>query len=1134
MESPDFLSATSGAHFIFLQETKRPVKICGYRCYNSNRPNSKSGGVCIAVKNEVDKWVSLMQCNHPDIVSLCAKSDLLGKETILICAYDSPEAGSYKKSGKDTGESVTDTIGDLIADYGQGKQVVLFGDFNARMGNKVGNEHLAMQSNVPSEPDNPLVQIDCPRLASLPERSCQDSKVNSKGKDFLEFVRTNGLVITNGRTLGDILGAPTCVQPNGVSMVDYCCVDIDLYESTHSFSIDPVHPISDHRPLRLTLQRFKSTPRRLLTMENREVKFTAAPIGFAWEHAGNKSSAQFLLKQTEEKVQDELLNLLHLPLDSKTDLIRLNEGTTSLLQNLALSALKRKKAKRKGHLWYDKECARAKKVVDKAGAKLSRNCKDSRARDTYHEAKRAYRNLTRRKKNNFLWQLNNKISNRETRQINWAGLKRLKGEANAGVNFDVEDLHNFHRFFKGLYDSKCNRSHQDHPNPSTEPTSPDEKIAYELSCPINMEELEAAIKELKNGKSPSLDQIANEMLRSLSLSLKRVLLKLFNGCLEIGCYPWNNSVTTVLHKKGSTENPDNYRAITLGSCIGKLYSSILLNRLATFRSKVCPDTANQQGFTKGGQTNDHVMVLKTIIEKYVKKKKQRVVACFVDYRKAFDTVCRVALLKKLAHMGVAGGFFACISDMYGNSKTAIKLSGMVSESFLVRIGTEQGHPLSPEFFKMFLDEMSQVLNNLHGSFPKLGGKCVNHLLWADDIVLLALDRPSMEGLLAILGEYATTWELEVNTEKTKILVFNPSGRILKDSHGYQLLGKTLDSVKEYTYLGIVFTASGSMKTAITNLASKGSRAVFLLKKSVNGDALSGWAAFKLFDALVVPIITYGCPVWLPFSESAKILHPTTNPTSDTFFKRMTADPFERVHLKFMKWVLGVHKKTTNSACYGETGRAPISIAVLDQSLHYFARVMSRYGNEESLLGLAAKEQKDLNLDWYAFWSPLHNDPAPARNTLDRAMVSHWESIRQKQSKMRFLNSVKSEYKYEDYLDMRRKDRREISKLRLSSHDLRVETSRHQQRQNAPTHCRFCCVDEHRTLLDKLPFAESITENEEHVLITCPAYSSNRGKLPETLRSALGEWNFGVVFGLEHCRQLNRFLKECREIRDSTV
>ena len=106
------------------------------------------------------------------------------------------------------------------------------------------------------------------------------------------------------------------------------------------------------------------------------------------------------------------------------------------------------------------------------------------------------------------------------------------------------------------------------------------------------------------------------------------------------------------------------RAITVGSNLGKLFSSILLNRLLRFRADNAPNPPNQQGFCEGAQPIYHVLCLDTCIQKYAVKKKNYLFACYVDYTKAFDTVCREALIYKLYHMGVSGRFLRCLQHMY--------------------------------------------------------------------------------------------------------------------------------------------------------------------------------------------------------------------------------------------------------------------------------------------------------------------------------------------------------------------------------------------------------------------------------------------------------------------------------------
>ena len=89
--------------------------------------------------------------------------------------------------------------------------------------------------------------------------------------------------------------------------------------------------------------------------------------------------------------------------------------------------------------------------------------------------------------------------------------------------------------------------------------------------------------------------------------------------------------------------------------------------------------------------------------------------------------------------------------MYNNSSSRIKLIQKLSDAIEVEVGTEQGHPLSPELFKIFIHDLSEQLNNLEGlNVPLLNNRRVTHLLWADDLVLLALDPESLQNLLNVL------------------------------------------------------------------------------------------------------------------------------------------------------------------------------------------------------------------------------------------------------------------------------------------------------------------------------------------------------------------------------------------------
>ena len=82
----------------------------------------------------------------------------------------------------------------------------------------------------------------------------------------------------------------------------------------------------------------------------------------------------------------------------------------------------------------------------------------------------------------------------------------------------------------------------------------------------------------------------------------------------------------------------------------------------------------------------------------------------MDFKKAFDSVCRQALFLKIAKMGISGKFYSTLRNMYSNSFAYIKLSGHLSKQLNISKGTEQGHPLSPDLFKIFLFDLSKLLD----------------------------------------------------------------------------------------------------------------------------------------------------------------------------------------------------------------------------------------------------------------------------------------------------------------------------------------------------------------------------------------------------------------------------------------
>ena len=144
--------------------------------------------------------------------------------------------------------------------------------------------------------------------------------------------------------------------------------------------------------------------------------------------------------------------------------------------------------------------------------------------------------------------------------------------------------------------------------------------------------------------------------------------------------------------------------------------------------------------------------------------------------------------------------------MYSNSNAYIKLSGHISNKFKIKKGTEQGHPLSPDLFKFFLSDLSKQLEIK--DCPSLSNIPISHLLWADDLILLALTPEAAQKQLNILANFCNEWGIEVNQSKTKCVVFGNDKNISNTELNFYLQDKLLENVDSYCYLGILLHKSG--------------------------------------------------------------------------------------------------------------------------------------------------------------------------------------------------------------------------------------------------------------------------------------------------------------------------------------
>ena len=144
----------------------------------------------------------------------------------------------------------------------------------------------------------------------------------------------------------------------------------------------------------------------------------------------------------------------------------------------------------------------------------------------------------------------------------------------------------------------------------------------ELDGDILSADVCTAIKQLKASKSPGMDGLPPSLFKNCQGKLITLITSLFNKVMSTGEYPecWSNGLICSIHKSGPKSVLDNYRGITLLNVMGKLFTTILNQRLTSWAYDMGHLPECQFGFRTDRRTTDCLFILNTLIEKSLSEK----------------------------------------------------------------------------------------------------------------------------------------------------------------------------------------------------------------------------------------------------------------------------------------------------------------------------------------------------------------------------------------------------------------------------------------------------------------------------------------------------------------------------------
>ena len=210
-------------------------------------------------------------------------------------------------------------------------------------------------------------------------------------------------------------------------------------------------------------------------------------------------------------------------------------------------------------------------------------------------------------------------------------------------------------------------------------------------------------------------------------------------------------------KGAKVNNKDNYRGITIFPTLCKICEMILLSRLEVFAEQKGFFSEIQFGFQEGiGCIEASFTILETI--NHMLERGCKIFSCFLDVRKAFDTVWIDGLLYKL------------FIELYTDVKAQVLYSGSLSRQFKVSQGTGQGRILAPFMYKVYINVLLNTLTNY--AYPIfINGLRVSSPSFADDISLLTTQQSFLAVLMHICYCYRLKWRYEFNNSKSGVVTF---------------------------------------------------------------------------------------------------------------------------------------------------------------------------------------------------------------------------------------------------------------------------------------------------------------------------------------------------------------------------
>lgn len=626
-------------------------QIDGYKCVFKNRKVSTnarrgSGGVCVFLKKSFIRnyTYEILDDSVEDMLwlKLCDSND----DAFVISACYLPPKDSTRASDS---EAFFTKLLEQVYTYQNIGPVYILGDFNARCGDLTDY----------------VEGVD-----EIIGREVIDNVTNDHGHHLIDFLFDTCFCLVNGRVGTQNF---TCVSGRGKSVVDYLLLPQEQLQTVSIFNIrlmsevsntmnmNDIDRIPDHSLLDFQIKltnRTPSTVKSEVNSDSRAPRYNTKHIpGDFMNDATSRIKLLDTIYSIEHSLQlssdankayDEFVTLIRSEMEDKLPKNFINKKSdraASFLRrkpywNPELKFLVEKRNESERHWLKCTGPARVKRAL-RTEYLSDRNVFDKALR----REKRCYQKLKQDELLNLcnnspkdFWKKIGKLGMHSDRSKCFPDEVKSVDGSTINVTDSSQYLQVWHDAFKNLYTIPMSDDGSVDINAALGPSMNIDCSL--LNVPISRKEVEDSVYRAKLNKAVGIDEIQSAVLRNPGCI--DILHTIIKHCFTFGKVPgiWGHSIINPILKAGKDPlDPLSYRGISLISIPCKVYADVLNQRLSKWLESNDILVDEQNGFRKNRGCIEHQYVLYSLINNR-KIKKQSTFVCFVDMKKAFDSVNR--------------------------------------------------------------------------------------------------------------------------------------------------------------------------------------------------------------------------------------------------------------------------------------------------------------------------------------------------------------------------------------------------------------------------------------------------------------------------------------------------------------